>query len=209
VNIGYACSFDNGISWKTSKGRGYELPITQVNAEIIYPVSPGSNLINQCSMALDSRNRPHIVFYADDSGGIPQYQHLYFDGAQWRHQIISTRTQPFALRGKGTLQIPISRPEVVVDRFDNVYVITRGDHSRGRMAVTLLAAPDYLWSGKNTRFILNEDLGFAEPIIDRTRWENESVLSLLLQRNEQPAHDLDCQVVNSAVTLLDIKFTNN
>jgi len=77
------------------------------------------------------------------------------------------------------------------------------------MAVTFLAAPDYLWSEKNTRFILNEDLGFAEPIIDRTRWENESVLSLLLQRNEQPAHDLDCQVVNSAVTLLDIKFTNN
>ncbi|WP_174911204.1 BNR repeat-containing protein [Burkholderia diffusa] len=209
VNIGYACSFDNGVSWQTSKGRDYELPITQVNAEIIYPISPGSNLINQCSMALDSRNRPHIVFYADDSGGIPQYQHLYFDGAQWRHQIISARTQPFALRGKGTLQIPISRPEVVVDRFDNVYVITRGDHSRGRMAVTFLAAPDYLWSEKNTRFILNEDLGFAEPIIDRTRWENESVLSLLLQRNEQPAHDLDCQVVNSAVTLLDIKFTNN
>lgn len=209
VNIGYACSFDNGVSWRTSRGHSYKLPITQVNAEVIFPNSPGSNLINQCSMALDSRNHPHIVFYADDSGGIPQYQHLYFDGTQWRHQIISSRTQPFALRGKGTLQVPISRPEVVIDRFDNVYVITRGDHSHGRMAATLLAAPDYLWSEKNTRFILDEDLGFAEPIIDRTRWENESVLSLLLQRNEQPAHDLDCLVVNSAVTLLDIKFTNN
>ncbi|KUY55880.1 BNR repeat-containing protein [Burkholderia sp. RF2-non_BP3] len=209
VNIGYACSFDNGASWQTSKGRDYQLPITQVNAEIICPISPGSNLINQCSMALDSRNRPHIVFYADDPDGVPQYQHLYFDGAKWRHQTISARTQPFALRGKGTLQIPISRPEVVIDRFDNVYVIARGDHSRGRMAATLLAAPDYMWSEKNTRFILDEDLGFAEPIIDRTRWENESVLSLLLQRNEQPAHDLDCQVVSSAVTLLDIKFTNN
>ncbi|KAB0685870.1 BNR repeat-containing protein [Burkholderia territorii] len=208
INIGYACSLDNGVSWQTSKGRGYQLPITQVNAEIIFPISPGSNLINQCSMALDSRNHPHIVFYADDSDGIPQYQHLYFDGAKWRHQVISARTQPFALRGKGTLQIPISRPEVVIDRFDNVYVIARGDHSNGQMAATLLAAPDYMWSEKNTRFILDEDLGFAEPIIDRTRWENESVLSLLLQRNEQPAHDLDCQVVNSAVTLLDIQFKN-
>ncbi|MDN8011727.1 BNR-4 repeat-containing protein [Burkholderia multivorans] len=209
VNIGYACSLDNGISWMTSKGRSYQLPITQVNAETVYPTSPGSNLINQCSMALDSHNRPHIVFYADDAGGIPQYQHLYFDGVQWRHQIISARTQPFALRGKGTLQIPISRPEVVIDAVDNVYVITRGDHSRGRMVVTFLPAPNYSWTERNTRIIVDEDLGFAEPVIDRTRWENESVLSLLLQRNEQPDHDVDCQAVNAEVTLLDIKFATN
>ena len=206
VNIGYAYSQDNGLNWHTSHGRPYRLPITQVNTETIHPVSPGSNLINQCSMALDSRNRPHIVFYADDPNGIPQYQHLRFDGKAWHHQIISQRTQPFALEGHGTLQIPISRPEIVIDRQDNAYVITRGDHSHGRMVATLLAAPDYTWSPENTQPLWDEDLGFAEPSIDRARWTQDNVLSLLLQFNEQPNHDVGHRSIDRPVTLLDIQF---
>lgn len=206
INIGYACSPDNGLNWLTSKGRGYQLPITQVNAETVHPVSPGSNLINQCSMALDSRNRPHIVFYADDPNGIPQYQHLRYDGKKWLHQIISQRTQPFALKGHGTLQIPISRPEIVLDRQDNAYIITRGDHSQDRMVATLLAAPDYAWSPEDTQTVWDEDLGFAEPIIDRERWLQDNVLSMLLQHNEQPNHDIGHRSIDRSVTLLDIQF---
>ncbi|KVL45840.1 hypothetical protein WS99_25760 [Burkholderia territorii] len=206
INIGYACSMDNGISWVTSKGRGYQLPITPVNAETVFPVSPGSNLINQCSMALDSCNRPHIVFYADDSNGIPQYQHLRYDGKQWHHQIVSQRVEPFALEGGGTLQIPISRPEIVIDRQDNAYIITRGDHSGGRMVATVLAAPEYTWHQDNTRVLWDEDLGFAEPVIDRLRWEQENVLSMLLQYNQQPSHDIGCRQTNGPVALLDIQF---
>jgi hypothetical protein len=206
INIGYAFSPDSGISWFSSRGRGYQLPITQVNVETVHPVSPGSNLINQCSMALDSCNRPHIVFYADDQNGIPQYQHLRFDGKQWHHQIVSRRTEPFALQGGGTLQIPISRPEIVLDRQDNVYIIARGDHSQGRMAATLLAAPDYTWHPDNIRILWDEDLGFAEPVIDRVRWAQDNVLSLLLQYNEQPDHDIGHRSIDRPVTLVDIEF---
>lgn len=206
VNIGYARSLDYGISWTTSKGQRYQLPITQVNAEIVYPVPPGSNLINQCGMALDSRDRPHIVFYADDLNGIPQYQYLRYDGKQWHHQIVSQRTKPFTLKGRGTLRIPISRPEILVDFEDNVYLITRGDHSRGRMVATMLAAPDYVWSESNTKVLWDEDLGFAEPVIDRVRWEQDNVLTLLIQYNEQPDHDMGCRPQSGRVTLLDVKF---
>ncbi|WP_177205220.1 BNR repeat-containing protein [Burkholderia sp. WP9] len=206
VNVGYAFSTDNGISWLTSKGRSYQLPITQVNVETVHPVSPGSNLINQCSMALDSQNRPHIVFYADDPDGIPQYQHLRFDGKQWHHKTVLQRTDPFTLKGAGTLQIPISRPEIVLDGHDNAYLITRGDHSQGRMTVTMLPAPDYMWSTENTKIIWDEDLAFAEPVIDRVRWEQEYVLSLLLQHNQQPDHDIGHQSMLRPVTLLDIQF---
>jgi hypothetical protein len=206
INVCYARSFDNGISWETSRGRGYKLPITQVNAETIYPVSPGSNLINQCGMALDSRNWPHIAFYADDENGIPQYQHLRFDGKQWRHQVISQRTCPFAVEGGGTLQIPICRPEILIDRNDDVYVITRGDHTLGRMAATRLAAPDYRWFPENTTILWDEDIGYSEPVIDRARWKNENVLSKLLQYNEQPDNDMGHRAIDRAVTLLDVQF---
>jgi hypothetical protein len=206
INVGYACSPDNGISWQTSMGRAYQLPITPVNAETVHPVSPGSNLINQCSMALDSQNRPHIVFYADDFNGIPQYQHLRYDGRQWHHKIISQRTQKFTLQGGGTLQLPISRPEIVLDRQDNAYIVTRGDHSEDRMVVTLLAAPHYSWSPENTQIIYDEKLGFAEPVIDRERWVQDNVLSVLLQYNDQPNHEIEHQTLISPVKLVDIKF---
>ncbi|RKT21664.1 putative BNR repeat neuraminidase [Paraburkholderia sp. RAU2J] len=206
INIGYACSPDGGLNWFTSKGRMYQLPITQVNAETVHPVSPGSNLINQSSMALDSQNNPHIVFYADDPDGVPQYQHLRFDGHQWHHQIISRRTAPFVLQGAGTLQIPISRPEIVIDRQDNAYVITRGDHSDGRMVATLLGAPDYEWYPDNVQVLWDQDMGLAEPVIDRVRWDQENILTLLLQYNEQPDHEGRQQTPDRPVILADIEF---
>ena len=207
INIGYAWSHDNGLTWKTSQNRPYRLPITQVNAETIHPVSPGSNLINQTSMALDSHNRPHIAFYADDPDGIPQYQHLWFDGKVWRHQVVSQRSHAFSLEGSGTLQIPISRPEIVIDRDDHVYIITRGDHTGGRLAACRLGAPDYGYQHSSTEVLLDEDLGFAEPVIDRERWQQEKVLSVLLQFNEQPDHDEGHSEVQHTVRLVDVRFS--
>ena len=207
INIGYACSHDNGMTWQTSKKRPYKLPITQVNAETIYPVSPGSNLINQTGMALDSRNRPHIVFYADDPNGMLQYQHLWFDGKVWRQQMVSNRNKAFNLLGGGTLQIPISRPEIVIDRQDNVYILTRGDHTQNRLAATFLPAPNYPYLPSNIQILSKEDIGFAEPIIDRERWQNENILSMLVQHNEQPNNDVGfTKLLLQPVTIVDVHF---
>lgn len=207
INIGYACSYDNGQSWVTSHNRPYHLPITPVNAETVYPVSPGSNLINQTSMALDNYNHPHIVFYSDDLDGIPQYQHLWFDGKAWHHQFISNRTEAFNLEGNGTLQIPISRPEIVIDFQGNAYVIYRGDFTDNRMVATLLSAPDYCYHPTNTQVIWEEDLGFAEPIIDRSRWQRDNILTLLLQHNYQPNYDVGALALSRPVSLVDISFS--
>lgn len=206
INIGYACSHDNGLTWQTSQKRPYKLPITQVNAETIHPVSPGSNLINQTSMALDSRNRPHIVFYADDSNGVPQYQHLWFDGKAWHHQLVSNRTQAFSLQGAGTLQIPICRPEIVIDQKDNVFIITRGDYTTNRMATTFLPSPHYAYHEWNIQILSDEDIGFSEPIIDRERWQKENLLTLLLQHNEQPNYDVGHRDIQSSIAIIDICF---
>ncbi len=206
INIGYAYSLDNGRNWATSNNRPYNLPITPVNAETVHAVSPGSNLINQTSMALDNSNRPHIVFYSDNPNGIPQYQHLWFDGKAWHHQFISQRSQAFSLQGAGTLQIPISRPEIVIDRQNNVYVIYRGDLTDNRMVATILSAPDYHYHSANTQTLWNEDLGYAEPIIDRSRWQRDKILTLLLQYNLQPNNDIGHEGCMRPVTLLDIRF---
>jgi hypothetical protein len=206
INVGYAWSPDNGHHWYTLQGQPYQLPITPTTAETIWPVPPGSNLINQCSMALDRFNRPHIVFYANDADGIPQYQHLRYDGKRWHHQILSSRTQPFTLAGGGTLQIPISRPEVLMDHEDNVLVMFRGDLTGDRMAVSRLRAPLYEPDRETYQMLGEHPLGFAEPLLDREGWRQNKRLTLLIQHNRQPNHDANPTFISSAIGLCEFEL---
>ncbi|MFZ2630258.1 MAG: BNR repeat-containing protein [Desulfosalsimonadaceae bacterium] len=189
INVDYAYSDDSGLTWYSSRGCQFKSPITQVNSETVWAVSPGSNLINQASMAVDSKGHPHIVFYSDDPEGIPQYQHLWFDGKSWQHRFISNRNKRFILTGGGALQIPISRPEIVVDKQDRVYVIYRGDFTGDKMSVQRLLVPDYSPDTSELRVLWPEYIEYAEPIIDRVRWSRDGVLTMLIQRNSQPSHD--------------------
>jgi hypothetical protein len=209
IGIGYARSPDAGSLWFSSRGQPLATPITQVNAETVFAVAPASNLINQTGMAVDSRCQPHIVFYADDPDGILQYQHVRLDGRVWRHEFVSRRTQPFSLAGDGTLQIPISRPEVLIDRADRVYLIYRGDLSADRMVAQRLLPPDYRPDPAQVRTLWDEPLGFSEPVIDMQRWLRDEVLSILVQRNHQPAHDRGEGLrPGTPVHLLDIDLVN-
>lgn len=211
LNIGYAWSPDNGLNWFTSLGHPCKLPITQVNAETVWAVSPGSNLINQTSMALDRHNRAHIVFYSNDTNGVPQYQHIWFDGKSWRRRFVSSRATSFTLQGDGTLQIPISRPEIVIDSHDNVYVIYRGDITQDCMSITQLNSHGANMEGSaNSNLpsatLWKDPLGFAEPVVDRSRWERDRILTMLLQHNHQPDRDLTHQPHRAPVWLVDYRI---
>jgi hypothetical protein len=119
---------------------------------------------------------------------------------------VSQRIEDFALVGGGTLQIPISRPDIVLDAQDNAYVIYRGDLSHNRITATRLAAPHYSYHPANTQALMDQDMGYAEPIIDRSRWAQDHTLTLLLQPNDQPNHDKQHQAQQRTVTLADIQF---
>lgn len=206
INVDYAKSYDGGLSWFTSKDQPYKLPITQTNSETVWPISPGSNHINQTSMALDSKGQPHIVFYANDPNGIPQYQHVWFDGRQWLHSYITQRDTSFILDGGGTLEIPISRPEIVIDSNDTVYVIYRAEETDHKLVASYQTAPHYACLTENTIILWNEDVGHAEPIIDRIRWQQENILTILVQHNQQPNGDLKHVNIKQPIQLIDIQF---
>ena len=204
INIDYAMSQDWGITWSTSKGEEFRLPITQVNSETVLAISPGTNLINQSGSAVDSKGFKHVVFYADDENGIPQYQHLWFNGKRWQNKVISKRDSAFDLEGGGTLQIPISRPDIVIDDQDRVYVIYRGDLTDNRLAVTRLLPPNYNFEGgKQTHILWKESVEFAEPVIDHLRWGKEKILSMLVQKNFQPPHDKNIMPKFEPVYIMD------
>jgi len=206
INIDYAKSFDSGLNWVTSKNHPYKLPITQSNTETVWAISPGSNHINQTSMALDSKGFPHIVFYANDSKGIPQYQHIWFNGEYWRQTYVTKRIHPFNLSGGGTLEIPISRPEIVIDKDDTVFIIYRAVETEQKLVASYQTAPDYQCQPEHTVTLWEEPVGHAEPVIDRVRWRQEQILTLLVQYNEQPNGDLEHQSIESSIRLIDIQF---
>lgn len=190
VGIGVARSPDWGARWQTSRGVDLRLPLTQVNAETMIGVPPGSNLINQTGCAVDRAGRLHVVYYADDEHGIPQYHHAWGRAGRWQQQVISQRTLDFALEGAGSLRLPMSRPDVVIDEHDRVYVVFRADVTAQRMAVLRLDPPDYRFVANQLRVLWDADVGFAEPVIDHPRWAREKVLSMFLQHNDQPDHDI-------------------
>ena len=208
VNIGYAKSYDGGFSWYTSQHKPYRLPITPTNTEVAQPIPPGSNNMNQTSMALDSKGHPHIVFYANDSNSIPQYQHLWFDGSTWQTKQVSQRTAPFALVGGGTLEVPISRPEIVIDDNDTVFVIYRSEETQQKLVASYQTAPDYVCQPNNTIVLWDEQIGQAEPMIDRIRWQQDKTLTLLVQYNDQPDGDVKHEAMDQLIFLVDIEFTN-
>lgn len=206
INICYARSVDNGISWVTSLGQPYCLPITPVNTETVHAVSPGNNLMNQCSMALDSKGAPHIAFYSNDARQIPQYFHLWFDANAWHARQLTHRSEPFELQGAGTLRLPISRPEIVIDDFDTAHFIYRGDLTEDRMVLHSVPKP---YSSEQVATIINlseEDVGFSEPVIDRTYWMNSSTLTIYLQRTQQGKGDMSAESSYSEAVLVDVVF---
>lgn len=207
INVCYARSHDNGLTWETSLGQPYNLPITPVNTETIYAVSPGNNLMNQCSMAVDSKGAPHIVFYANDAAGVPQYFHLWQKGRAWEAVQIGHRDTAFNLEGAGTLRLPISRPELVIDAGDNAYIIYRGDLTKNKMVVQCTASPNYQSFRENELEVWDVDLAQAEPIIDRINWSKNGVLTLYLQYAEQHHGDTKTAPKYSDALLVDLTFT--
>jgi len=157
-------------------------------------------------MALDSKGFPHIVFYANDVKGIPQYQHLWFDGEQWQRSYVTQRTRSFNLCGGGTLEIPISRPEIVINKDDTVFIIYRAEETEQKLVANYQNAPRYECVPDQIISLWEEAIGNAEPILDRSRWQQEQVLTLLVQYNQQPNGDIHHHKIKSAIRIVDIQF---
>jgi len=206
VGMHYIRSSDNGMTWYNCAGDSLFLPIIPESPTEIWSIPQLSNLINQTSMAIDANSNPHIVYYSNDTGQIPQYQHLWFDGNTWKNSTISLRKIPFNLEGKGTLQIPMSRPEVIVDKNDVVYMILRADVSHDKLMVISFLPLDYSPENAKKEILCPIPVGYAEPLIDRMRWQNDNTLTILVQFNHQPQTDKVLDYHTSPVFLGDWVF---
>jgi len=180
-DICYAKSIDGGKTWLKSNNIPQQLPITQENAEYAEKIPQNSTLINQTSMAVDSKGNPYIATFYRPNGDInPQYMMVYLRNSQWKTTKIWHNTDYFDLKGGGTLRFPLSRPLLLIDKQDNAYVIFRAKARNEVVSIARTTAPSISnWEVKDlTEFPVTT----WEPTMDSTLWKNKNILHLLVQQ---------------------------
>jgi len=186
-DICYARSMDGGSTWEKSTGEKYELPIEAGTAEYVIKIPQNSELINQASMYADASGRPYIATYWRDAGNsVPQYHLVYKIGEAWRIQNLGFHKSVFSLSGVGSMNIPISRPQVVVWQSGNMIsvAILFRDEERGNKA-SVASCVDLSKPTWRINDLTKKYLGAWEPTYDTELWKEKAIMNLFIQQVEQ------------------------
>ena len=204
-DIAYAKSDDGGMTWKTTTGELYRMPITESKAEYAVRIPMNSELANQTSMAEDHLGNPCIAnFWRDTLDGVPQYRLVYHDGSLWKTQQVGTRTLNFSRRGGGTQRPPVSRPLILLrSRPEQTgAVMLFRDQERGG-GITAAVSDDL--HGGVWRFInlTAQPVGQADPMIDPAVWSDSGHVHLLSQMTGQGDEETQENVGPQPIRLIE------
>lgn len=203
----YAKSEDGGVTWKTSTGTVYTLPIKAANAEYVYRIAQKSDLINQTTIFGDSKSRPYIATYWTPAGtGIPQYHLIYNLGGGWQHMQITQRTTAYSLSGGGTKQIPFSRPQLVVqDSKDSIgaYMVYR-DVERG-YKVSMAKTSNLGYTPWTVSDLTSTSVNYWEPSYDVDLWNASKLLHVFVQNSMQGDAETPVEIEPQPVQILEWK----
>lgn len=179
----YARSKDKGKTWENTKGEKYILPINASTAEYCLKIPQNSELINQTSMTTDKKGNPYIATYwREQNSDIPQYHIVLHNGKHWKVLNLNTRKTSFSLKGAGTKRIPISRPQIVVNK-GKINLIFRDTERVEKVSIaTCQNINKNQWVIKDlTDFEVNS----WEPSYDTELWMEKSKLHLFVQNATQ------------------------
>lgn len=199
-NVCYAFSEDGGQTWQKSTGEKYHLPITKTTAEVAWTVPQKSSLINQTAMTVDRNGNPYIASYWD-SNGIPQYKVVYLSDGKWNVMNTDFHKNSFSLGGGGTKRIPISRPEILINK-SMLYLLFR-DEERGNkitLGYTNLKKQD--WKIED---ISTSSVGQWEPNFDKELWRKKKQLHIFSQNVSQADGEGLANVEPQIVQVLEVK----
>lgn len=179
-DICYAFSADGGKTWKKSTGEKYILPITKATAEHAWEVPQNSSLINQTAMTVDEQGNPFIATYWDNNG-VPQYKVVYLSGGKWNLITTDFHVKPFTLGGGGTKRIPISRPEILVNK-SMLYLLFRDEERDNKITLGYTNLRKTKWKAQDlSRF----SVGQWEPNFDKELWRDQKQLHIFSQNVNQ------------------------
>lgn len=170
---------------RTHAGLDLSLPVTPATSERIVAVPLGASLMNQATATLMPDGTAAFATSWDPGDGIPQYHLGWRDRQGWRTAVISAFETRFRLEGGGTLPLPHSRPEIVAHADRRITLLYRSAESGNRLVASQLRPPDYDLRTARTQVLVDQDLGFYEPVLDRAAWRTRRELVLYVQKCEQ------------------------
>lgn len=196
----YAFSPDGGKTWQKSTGEKYTLPITKQTAEHAWEIPQNSSLINQTAMTVDAQGNPYIATYWDNNG-IPQYKVVYLSNGKWNLINTNFHLNPFSLGGGGTKKIPISRPEILVDK-SMLYLLFRDEERDNKITLGYTNLKNKEWKLQD---ISQFTVGQWEPNLDKELWEQKKQLHIFSQNVSQADGEGLAKVAPQMVQVLEVQ----
>ncbi|MBK6936869.1 MAG: BNR repeat-containing protein [Chitinophagaceae bacterium] len=203
----YAVSKDGGLSWQKSTGEKYDLPVRAVTAEVVCVIPQNSGLINQTSMCTDESGNPFIATYRNDKNDVPQHHIIFKKDSSSKEKHLVFRKTSFNIGGKGTKQIPISRPQIVCrskGRKTRIALIFR-DAERGDR-ISVASARNIVRDKWKIKDLSSTSTGSWEPTYDTERWMRSRILSLFMQQTVQADSEGVTRTVPQLVKVLEFKL---
>jgi hypothetical protein len=182
-DMSYAKSLDEGKTWISETGKAYPTPMNIENTAPIVLIPQKSELINSTSMTTSPSGMPYIASYwRSVNSNVPQYQIIYYNGEKWLIKQVAERKTPFTLSGVGTKRIPISRPQIVVNK-KQIALVFRDEERGSKISVaTTKDIEKGIWQVKDVSAESQEQW---EPSYDTSLWQRKNKLQLFVQQTGQ------------------------
>lgn len=188
IGISYAEGNRDLTNFLSDRGTVLRIPITPASAQPVTAVGLGAQLMNQCSLAVTRAGRPILGTIWADERGIPQYRLVIHNLDGWRVHTVSNFESRYVLGGHGTLPTPHSRPALLVCDNEDCLLIFRSEESGRRLMLRRLIAPNYGMHDAKDSVLVDEDLGFYEPVVDPGAWFESRRLTIYVQFCNQPGN---------------------
>ncbi|WP_428678126.1 BNR-4 repeat-containing protein [Reyranella sp.] len=164
---------------RTWSGAVLPIPATQAVMERVAAVPWTASLCNQAGATRLADGRPVGVFYWTHKGRTTVNM-LYPDSHGWQLREIAELGTPIDLVGRGTLSLPYSRPVCVTLPDGSVFIIYRTMEAGRALVGHRLHPPDFEKAEVLT--LIEEPLGYYEPVVDGLRAQRDGILSLYVQK---------------------------
>jgi hypothetical protein len=204
----YACSKDGGITWETSKGNSYVLPITAAMAEIISPITQNSNLINQTSMTADKEGNPYIAtYFKTKEDSCTQFYVIYREEGTWKTIRATHRKLDFELGGMGSRSIPISRPQLLINEKrgrKTLHLVYRDEEAENNVILSSATIGSTMqW---HSEIVSPYPVDRWEPSFDTELWRRKHKLHLYFQKVGQGQGETNVELSPQMAGVLGIEI---
>jgi hypothetical protein len=158
-------------------------------------------------MTADENGNPYIATYwRDRDSDIPQYRIVYKGNSRWKTFTATFRTTPFSLSGRGTKKIPISRPQIVVQkRGAKISAIMIFRDIERSSVVSAMVVDDLLKEKWQLRDLIHSSIESWEPSYDTEYWKEKHELHLFLQKVQQVDSEGKGSAASESVYILEWK----